>query len=67
MREDNLVTEDLSFKQDELPADQQVFLELNAELAQVWPNITEMKEKLPEAEKWNGVPGKESSGVVSQR
>jgi ferredoxin len=41
-----------------LPADQQVFLELNAELAQVWPNITEMKEKLADAEKWNGVPDK---------
>ena len=35
-----------------------VFLELNAELALVWPNITEMKEKLADAEKWNGVPDK---------
>ena len=49
---------DAIFSEDELPADQQVFLELNAELAQAWPNITEMKEKLPDAEKWNGVADK---------
>ena len=35
---------DAIFSEDELPEDQQVFLELNAELAEVWPCITEMKE-----------------------
>ena len=34
---------DAIYSEDELPEDQQVFLELNAELAEVWPNITEMK------------------------
>jgi ferredoxin len=42
----------------DLPEDQAAFLELNAELAQVWPNITDRKEPLPEAEQWNGVPNK---------
>jgi ferredoxin len=42
----------------DLPADQAAFLQLNAELAQVWPNITQRKEPLPEAEQWNGVPNK---------
>ena len=34
------------------------FLELNTELAEVWPNITEKKEQLPDAEEWDGVPDK---------
>jgi ferredoxin len=38
---------DAIFSEDELPDDQQVFLELNAELAEVWPNITEMKDAMP--------------------
>ena len=32
------------FSEDELPDDQQDFLEINAELAEKWPNITEMKD-----------------------
>ena len=49
---------DAIFSEDELPEDQQVFLELNAELAEVWPNITEMKESLPDSDEWTGVPNK---------
>ena len=49
---------DAIFSEDELPESQQVFLELNAELADIWPNITEMKENPPEAEKWANVPDK---------
>jgi ferredoxin len=49
---------DAIFSEDELPEDQQVFLELNAELAEIWPNITEMKDALPDAEEWAGKPGK---------
>ena len=41
---------DAIFSEDELPEDQQIFLELNAELAEVWPCITEMKEALPDAD-----------------
>ena len=46
------------FSEDELPDDQQHFLALNAELAEEWPNITEMKEAPEDADEWNGVPGK---------
>ncbi|HEY9032915.1 MAG TPA: ferredoxin FdxA [Pseudomonadales bacterium] len=49
---------DAIFSEDEVPADQEVFIELNAELAQQWPNITEMKDAMPESEKWNGVADK---------
>jgi len=44
--------------EDELPDGEQVFLELNAELAEVWPNITEMKDAPADAEEWNGAQGK---------
>lgn len=46
------------YSEDELPADQTAFIELNAELAKQWPNITEMKPAMPDAEEWNGKPGK---------
>ena len=46
------------FSEDEVPKGQEIFIELNAELAQKWPNITEMKPAMPEAEKWDGVEGK---------
>lgn len=48
------------FSEDELPEDQIQFLALNAELAEEWSgsNITEKKSPLPNAEDWNGKPGK---------
>jgi len=46
------------FEEDDLPPGQEHFLELNAELAQKWSNITEMKESPPDAKKWEGVKGK---------
>ena len=46
------------FADDELPEDQQQLLEIAAELAESWPNISEKKEALPEAENWNGKPNK---------
>jgi len=49
---------DAIFSEDELPEDQQQFLELNAELAEVWPNITEMKPAPDDAEEWAGVKNK---------
>jgi ferredoxin len=35
-----------------------VFLEINAELAEIWPNITEKKDPLPDAEDWAEVKNK---------
>ena len=46
------------FADDELPEDQQQLLDIAAELAESWPNISEKKEALPEAETWNGKPHK---------
>jgi ferredoxin len=43
---------DAIYAEDELPDDQQTFLGLNAELADVWSNITEKKGALPDAKEW---------------
>ena len=49
---------DAIFAEDEVPDNQHEFIALNAELSRNWPNITEMKPALPDAEEWNGVEGK---------
>ena len=46
------------FSEDELPAGEEEFLEINAELAEKWPNITEMKDAPDDAEEWDGVENK---------
>lgn len=46
------------YSEDELPADQEHFLELNAELSQNWPVITEMKEAPDDADEWKDVKEK---------
>jgi ferredoxin len=46
------------YAEDEIPEGQEVFLELNAELADVWPNITEQKDPAPDSAEWDGVPDK---------
>ena len=46
------------FSEDELPEDQVEFLEMNRELAEIWPNITEKKDALPDSDEWDGKPNK---------
>lgn len=46
------------YAEDEIPEGQEVFLELNAELADVWPNITEQKDPAPDSAEWDGVADK---------
>ena len=49
---------DAIYSEDELPEDQEDFLELNAELAELWPNITEAKDPPPDEAEWREVPNK---------
>lgn len=49
---------DAIFAEDDLPDDQQQFLELNADLAKNWPVITEIKPAPSDADAWLGVAGK---------
>lgn len=44
--------------EDDVPADQQQFIALNAKLALDWPVITEKKEAPPDAAEWDGKPDK---------
>lgn len=49
---------DAIFAEEDLPADQEHYLELNAELSQEWDVITVQKTPMDDHEKWNGVPDK---------
>jgi len=51
---------DAIFAEDDVPADQQDFIELNAELARLWKPIIESKDALPEADDWVKVKDKRS-------
>src|SRR5690606_10487477 len=42
------------FSEDELPEGQEVFIELNADLSQKWPNITQIGDQPADREEWNG-------------
>ncbi len=42
----------------DVPEDQRAFIQLNEELAAVWPNISGKKESPPDTDEWEGVPDK---------
>ncbi len=46
------------FPEDDVPDSQRGFIALNAELAKLWPAITEKKAAPADADAWNGKPGK---------
>ncbi len=46
------------FAEDDVPEGQEEFIALNAELAKIWPVITERKDPPPDADEWNGKPDK---------
>lgn len=46
------------YPEDDVPAGQEHFLAINAELAPLWPVIDRKIPALEDAEKWDGVPDK---------
>ncbi|MGA9422337.1 MAG: ferredoxin FdxA [Rhodanobacteraceae bacterium] len=46
------------YPEDDVPAGQEGFLALNAELAKVWPVLTERIDAPPDAQDWDGKPNK---------
>lgn len=46
------------YAEDDLPAEQEKFLQLNEELSRDWPVITEKKEPPADADDWDGKPDK---------
>lgn len=55
---------DAIFAEDDVPADQQDFIELNAELARLWKPIIESKDPMPEADDW--VKVKDKRGLLER-
>jgi len=49
---------DAIYADDELPEEMEHFTELNAELSEKWPVISEIKKAPEDAEEWNGVSDK---------
>ena len=46
------------YTEDDVPDDQKQFLALNAELAKIWPAITDSKGGLPDADQFKDAKGK---------
>jgi ferredoxin len=46
------------YADEDVPADKQQFIDLNAELARSWPSITRTKAPLAEAEEWKDATDK---------
>jgi ferredoxin len=46
------------YAEEDVPGDQQHFIELNAELSRGWPSITKTKAPLPEADDFKDVKDK---------
>jgi len=46
------------YPEDDVPAGQEAFVALNAELAKDWPVITERKDSPADAKEWEGKPDK---------
>ena len=40
------------YAEEDIPDDQQEFIEINAELSKEWPTITRMEDKPEDADKW---------------
>ncbi len=52
------------FQEDALPEGMQHFRELNIDLAQLWPVITEVIPAPADADEWDGVPDKEQYLII---
>lgn len=46
------------FPEDDVPAGQEQFIALNAELSKAWPVLTERKDAPDDAKQWDGKPDK---------
>ena len=55
---------DAIYPEDELPEEQQEYLELNEKLAKQWPEITAQKDPLPDWEQWKDV--KDKRGLIEE-
>jgi ferredoxin len=54
------------YADDDVPEDQQEFIEINERLSKVWPIITSRKDPLPEAEKFSTITDKRSMLIENE-
>lgn len=54
------------YAEDDLPEEYSEYLELNAELASIWPEISEAKDPLPDADVWADQPNKKEKLIVAE-
>jgi ferredoxin len=47
------------YTEQDIPADQQQFVEINAELSKIWPTITKRQAALPDADQWSKITKKQ--------
>ena len=52
------------YQEEALPNDMQHYLTLNAELAEIWPIITEIKVAPLDAQEWDGVKNKQKHLII---
>lgn len=57
---------DAIYAEEDLPEEYQEYLQLNAELAEIWPEILGSKEPLADSEDWADQPGKRRFLVVEE-
>ena len=46
------------YPEDDVPAGQEAFIQLNADLSRLWPVLTERKDAPEDAKEWEGKPDK---------
>lgn len=46
------------FAEEDVPAGQESYIELNAELSRIWPVLNVREDPPPDADEWNGKPDK---------
>jgi len=54
------------YQEDDVPESQRDFIQLNAQLSQIWPRITEIKAPPEDAKEWDGVADKIKYLIVDE-
>ena len=56
---------DAIFDEADLPDEFQEYIQINADLSETWPEITETTDPLPDAQEWADQPGKRDALIMN--
>jgi len=56
---------DAIFDEADLPDEFHEYIQINADLSETWPEITETTDPLPDAQEWADQPGKRDALIMS--